>query len=102
MENIYQALNALGSTAWKVNQRVLDVVEALWELGGDNCEIPPRFDTKLPPVGEEGIVIGCYAWLRSLIVGKTPQWFKETRKIRKLNSVPTRHLSYNDYSSHRS
>lgn len=32
---VMQALNVLGETSWKINTRVLDVIESLWKDGGD-------------------------------------------------------------------
>lgn len=57
---------------FQINKRVLEVVEALWELGGDMAEIPPRFDAPLPEPGPEG---------------RTPHWIRAVRRVRKMNAV---------------
>lgn len=35
LSKIYDPLNYLGSVPWRINSRVLDVVNTLWEAGGD-------------------------------------------------------------------
>ena len=41
IDNVTKALNAIQSTPWKINKRVLEVVEALKDLGGDRAGLPP-------------------------------------------------------------
>ncbi|XP_024391337.1 DNA-directed RNA polymerase 1B, mitochondrial isoform X1 [Physcomitrium patens] len=53
MKVVVEALNVLGETGWRVNKRVLEVVEKLWKAGGgiadlveaDDVPIPERPDT---------------------------------------------------------
>ncbi|KAG6557207.1 hypothetical protein Mapa_001134 [Marchantia paleacea] len=50
MHNVFHALNTLGSVRWKINTRVLDVIEEIWKDGGrlaqmvdaDNVSVPSR------------------------------------------------------------
>ena len=49
VEPVYRALNAIQSTPWMVNERVLAVAERLWEDGGNVATIPRRVDDPLPP-----------------------------------------------------
>eukprot|EP00884_Botryococcus_braunii_P018634 jgi/Botrbrau1/5454/Bobra.27_1s0005.1 len=45
LDQVYNALNALGSVPWRINRRIFDVVEALWEGGGGVAALPTRRDT---------------------------------------------------------
>jgi len=53
MPIVYEAINHLQSTPWRVNQFVLDTVTHLWDNG---LELPDvrRFDVELPPRAPEG------------------------------------------------
>ncbi|KAF5176998.1 Dna-directed rna polymerase 1 protein, partial [Thalictrum thalictroides] len=42
------ALNTLGSTKWKINKRVLAVIERLWASGGRLADLVDRSDVPLP------------------------------------------------------
>eukprot|EP00761_Pharyngomonas_kirbyi_P003872 gb/GECH01003876.1/.p1 GENE.gb/GECH01003876.1/~~gb/GECH01003876.1/.p1 ORF type:complete len:918 (+),score=223.69 gb/GECH01003876.1/:1-2754(+) len=49
MPQVLSALNALGSTPWQINNRVLKVMEECWERGMEVGDVPPRFgDIELP------------------------------------------------------
>lgn len=39
-----QALNVLGETGWRINKRVLEVVEKLWEAGGGVADLVEAAD----------------------------------------------------------
>lgn len=39
-----QALDMLGSTKWRVNRRVLSVVESIWAQGGNTAGLVDRKD----------------------------------------------------------
>ena len=43
LKNIYGILDYLGSTPWKINKNVLNIVKKIWETGGGKGEIPKRF-----------------------------------------------------------
>ena len=43
LHKIYNVLDLLGETPWKINKKVLKVVEELWNLGGGVGEIPKKF-----------------------------------------------------------
>ncbi len=49
MPIVYEAINHLQNTAWQVNNKVLDVVKALWEEGKAVAELPDREDEPLIP-----------------------------------------------------
>lgn len=69
MQQIYDALNALGSVAWQINKDVLRVVEEVWESGGGVGDIPPRADVPDPEplkprfrlVAENGQLLATFA-----------------------------------------
>lgn len=45
-----QALDTLGNTRWRVNSRILSVVESLWASGGDIAGLVNRKDVSAPLV----------------------------------------------------
>ena len=49
MPSVYSAINHLQSTAWQINNDVLNVVKELWEIGNAVAELPDREDELLPP-----------------------------------------------------
>lgn len=49
IERVYTALNHIQETPWKINRRVLDVVEQLLASGGDVAGLPPVNDEPIPP-----------------------------------------------------
>ena len=55
LTGVLTALDVLGHTAWRVNDRVLDVATALWEAGGGVADIPARTDVEVPemPTGDD-------------------------------------------------
>ncbi|KAL4451184.1 hypothetical protein ABPG77_009256 [Micractinium sp. CCAP 211/92] len=54
LSKVYDALNALGSTAWSINPDVFRVVETVWAWGGGICDIPPKLNIPLPPELKHG------------------------------------------------
>ena len=48
MPEVYAALNAMQNTAWRINRRVMDVYEALWNEGTQIAGLPGRFAEPLP------------------------------------------------------
>ena len=54
-DNVFGALNVLGSTAWVINTDILEVIEQVWRekkyaggFGGGIANIPPRAELNLP------------------------------------------------------
>ena len=41
LELVYTSLDILGSTPWKINRRIFDVVLEVWNSGERWCKIPP-------------------------------------------------------------
>lgn len=49
VELVYAGLDVLGSTPWKVNRKIFDVVLKVWNSGERLCKIPPAvFDQPEP------------------------------------------------------
>ncbi|KAK3039770.1 hypothetical protein RJ639_027083 [Escallonia herrerae] len=48
MEPVYEALNTLGNTKWRVNKRVLGVIDRIWANGGNLADLVTREDIPLP------------------------------------------------------
>ncbi|URD77055.1 hypothetical protein MUK42_24879 [Musa troglodytarum] len=48
MQAVFQALDTLGSTKWRVNKRVLDLVDRIWSSGGRLADLVDREDIPLP------------------------------------------------------
>lgn len=43
LSRVFGILNSLASTPWKINKKVLGVVEAIWAEGGQAGSIPKRY-----------------------------------------------------------
>jgi DNA-directed RNA polymerase len=43
LKRLFGVLNYLGSIPWKINTKVLKVVEDIWSEGGGVGEIPKRY-----------------------------------------------------------
>lgn len=41
VELVYAGLDVLGSTPWKINRKVFDVVLEVWNSGTRLCKVPP-------------------------------------------------------------
>ena len=50
MVGVFAALNALQSTPWRINKRILAVMEDLWAAGGNFGRIPRRDPYEKPPI----------------------------------------------------
>jgi DNA-directed RNA polymerase len=50
VELVYAGLDVLGSTPWKINRSVFDVVLKVWNSGERFCKIPPAVFTDPEPV----------------------------------------------------
>lgn len=48
MPLVYQAVNAIQATPWKINRPVLEVMRALWDAGGNVAGLPDRELLELP------------------------------------------------------
>ncbi|OQU90275.1 hypothetical protein SORBI_3002G378100 [Sorghum bicolor] len=69
MQSVFEALNTLGSTKWRVNKRVLSIVDRIWSSGGRLADLVDRTDVPLPekPDTEDETLIKNWKWhLRSV------------------------------------
>ncbi|GJQ10208.1 hypothetical protein GpartN1_g1999.t1 [Galdieria partita] len=48
LSQVYEGLNALGATPWKVNTRILEVAEQLWKRGGGLAGLVSRENIEIP------------------------------------------------------
>ncbi len=48
MNEYYEGLNAVNAQAWQVNRRILEVIETLWEHGGNEAGVPARNNRPMP------------------------------------------------------
>ncbi|CAL5376392.1 unnamed protein product [Camellia sinensis] len=64
MQKVYEALDTLGNTKWRVNRRVLSVVESIWAGGGNIGGLVDRKDVPIPerPQSEDLTEIKKWKW----------------------------------------
>ncbi|CAI0553079.1 unnamed protein product [Linum tenue] len=64
LEQVFEALDTLGSTKWRVNKRVLDVVDRIWNSGGRLAHLVDRDDVPLPekPDTEDESLLKKWKW----------------------------------------
>ncbi|KAF9616564.1 hypothetical protein IFM89_030331 [Coptis chinensis] len=48
LEPVFEALNTLGNTKWRINKRVLGVIDRIWASGGRLADLVDRDDVPLP------------------------------------------------------
>lgn len=69
MRAVFEALDTLGSTKWRVNKKVLSVVDRIWSSGGRLADLVDREDIPLPekPETDDESQIRKWKWnLRSV------------------------------------
>ncbi|KAI5805117.1 hypothetical protein EDC01DRAFT_685897 [Geopyxis carbonaria] len=50
LEQVFEGLDVLGQTAWKINRKVFDVILEVWNKGEEFADIPPReMKREIPP-----------------------------------------------------
>ncbi|XP_017975630.1 PREDICTED: DNA-directed RNA polymerase 2, chloroplastic/mitochondrial isoform X3 [Theobroma cacao] len=64
LEPVFEALDTLGCTKWRVNKRVLNVVDRIWTSGGRLADLVDRKDVPLPekPDSEDEAVLRKWKW----------------------------------------
>ncbi|KAJ4851618.1 hypothetical protein Tsubulata_047192 [Turnera subulata] len=64
LEPVFEALDTLGSTKWRVNKRVLAVVDRIWANGGNLAGLVDREDVPLPeePDTDDEVEIRKWKW----------------------------------------
>ncbi len=48
MPDVYESVNHIQETRWKINTRVLEVMASVWDEGGSLGGLPPRHDDPVP------------------------------------------------------
>ena len=46
MSNMCQVLDILGQVKWRINRRILEIIEYVWSIGGGLGEVPKRFNER--------------------------------------------------------
>lgn len=64
LEPVYEALDTLGRTKWRVNKAVLNIVDRIWSSGGRLADLVDRDDVPLPekPDTEDEAVLKKWKW----------------------------------------
>ncbi|XVF31632.1 hypothetical protein REPUB_Repub17cG0008100 [Reevesia pubescens] len=64
LEQVFEALDTLGYTRWRVNKRVLIVVDRIWASGGRLADMVDRNDVPLPekPESEDEVLLRKWKW----------------------------------------
>ncbi|XP_028550491.1 DNA-directed RNA polymerase 2B, chloroplastic/mitochondrial isoform X1 [Dendrobium catenatum] len=65
LQPIFEALNTLGNTKWRINKEVLNVVDRIWSSGGRLADLVDRENIPLPdkPETEDESEIKKWKWL---------------------------------------
>lgn len=59
MPELYEAVNAIQNTSWKINQPILETIRTLWDLMPEGVAgLPPREPLPLPPCPVCGAILG--------------------------------------------
>ncbi|CAN1244350.1 DNA-directed RNA polymerase 2B, chloroplastic/mitochondrial [Linum perenne] len=64
LERVFEALDTLGSTKWRINKRVLNIVDRLWNSGGRLAHLVDRNDVPLleKPDTEDETLLKKWKW----------------------------------------
>ncbi|XP_015880486.3 DNA-directed RNA polymerase 2B, chloroplastic/mitochondrial [Ziziphus jujuba] len=64
LEPVFEALDALGNTKWRINKRILSIVDRIWVSGGRLADLVDRDDVPLPemPDTEDETLLKKWKW----------------------------------------
>ncbi|KAM7268013.1 hypothetical protein ACFE04_010179 [Oxalis oulophora] len=64
LEPVFEALDTLGGTKWRINKRVLSIVDRIWNSGGRLADLVDRNDVPLPemPDTEDEVLLKKWRW----------------------------------------
>ncbi|EEF28786.1 DNA-directed RNA polymerase 2B, chloroplast/mitochondrial precursor, putative [Ricinus communis] len=64
LQPVFEALDTLGSTKWRINKRILGVVDRIWNSGGRLGDLVDRNDVPLPekPETEDEALVRKWKW----------------------------------------
>lgn len=70
LSEVYAAVNHIQETPWRINRRVLDVMQKAWDEGGNFAGLPAREDLPLPgkPVGMDEDAAKLLDWKRRAVL----------------------------------
>ncbi|KAM0936472.1 putative DNA-directed RNA polymerase [Dioscorea sansibarensis] len=54
LDKVFEALDTLGNTKWRINKRVLSIVDRIWSSGGRLADLVDRDDIPLPEKPDTG------------------------------------------------
>ncbi|XP_073158292.1 DNA-directed RNA polymerase 3, chloroplastic-like isoform X2 [Henckelia pumila] len=72
LQKVYEALDTLGNTKWRVNKRILTVVESIWASGGNIAGLVDREDVPIPELLSNDLL-------------EVKKWKWNVRKTKKIN-----------------
>ncbi|KAG8372537.1 hypothetical protein BUALT_Bualt12G0076400 [Buddleja alternifolia] len=72
MQKVYEALDTLGNTKWRVNKRILSAVESIWAAGGNIAGLVNREDIPIPELLSDDLK-------------EVQNWKWSVRKTKKIN-----------------
>lgn len=72
LQKVYEALDTLGNTKWRVNKRILSVVESIWASGGNIAGLVDREDVPIPELLSNDLL-------------EVKKWKWNVRKAKKIN-----------------
>ncbi|KAH9626810.1 hypothetical protein KSS87_002456 [Heliosperma pusillum] len=64
LDTVYEALNTLGNTKWRINKKVLSIIDRIWASGGCLADLVDREDVPIPeePDTEDASEIRKWKW----------------------------------------
>lgn len=98
---VYDAINGLQDTAWAVNYRVYNVLQAMWSGGSDAAGLPSQSDPDLPPKPHDIDTNpeACKAWCKAVSLIKH-YWREQTSKriqVTRTLSIAKRFLNESEF-----
>ncbi|KAK4536794.1 hypothetical protein CDCA_CDCA09G2819 [Cyanidium caldarium] len=85
LSEVFAGLNALGATPWRINRPVLEVVERLWQRGGDIAGLVPRADLPPPPLEDIDDIVEEEAVEAGDATERVRRQRRAERRVRKTN-----------------
>src|SRR5690606_623967 len=49
LSQVYECLNAVSATPWRVNRRVYETIQQVWDMGGAKAGVPRADNLPMPP-----------------------------------------------------
>lgn len=74
IDPVFEALNTLGNTKWRVNKKILDIVDRIWASGGRLADLVDPEDVDLPEEQD------------TKDEAEAKKWRWKVRRLKKVNS----------------